>query len=131
MKYIYPAIFTPEGNGLISVSFPDIDQCYTSGDDLIDAMEMAQDVLSFRLYQLEKEKKEIVPPSDLSNLTLSDGEFANLIVADVDAYKRRFNDKSVKKTLTIPKWLNEEAVEKGLNFSKVLQDALVHAIANN
>ena len=63
-KYVYPAILTPEENGQYSVIFPDIKNCYTGGDDMADALEMAEDVLCLTLYGMEKDGKKIPPPSD-------------------------------------------------------------------
>jgi len=124
MRYIYPAIFTKEKNGLYSVIFPDLEGCYTSGDDLGDAIYMASDVLAFTLYDYEKNKKTIPVPSPLDSFKLKKGEFVNLIACDTLEYQKRNNNKSVKKTLTIPEWLNEAAMEQNINFSQVLQDAL-------
>nr|MBQ4455680.1 type II toxin-antitoxin system HicB family antitoxin [Clostridia bacterium] len=123
MKYVYPAVFTPEEGGY-SVNFPDLEGCYTSGDDLQDAIYMAQDVLSFTLFDYEKEGKKIPEASKLSDIELQEKEFINYIVCDTVDYQRRNNNKAVKKTLSIPEWLNEAAMAKGINFSQVLQDGL-------
>ena len=123
MKHVYPAVFTPEDGGY-SVNFPDLEGCYTSGDDLQDAIYMAQDVLSFTLFDYEKEGKEIPSASKLSDIELKGNEFVNYIVCDTIEYQRRNNNKAVKKTLSIPEWLNEAAMAKGINFSQVLQDGL-------
>lgn len=123
-KYVYPAIFTPEENGMFSVDFPDLEGCYTCGEDLAEALYMAEDVLAFTLYDYEKEKKNIPNPSSRDTLELKDGEFVNLIACDTLEYQKRNNNRAVKKTLSIPEWLNEAAIEAGLNFSQVLQNAL-------
>lgn len=123
-KYVYPAIFTKEENGLYSVEFPDIEGCVTSGDDLVDALYMAQDVLAFTLYDYERDKKEVPVPSDPDSIDISDGSFVNCILCDTLEYQKRNNNKAVKKTLSIPEWLNELATNAGINFSQVLQDAL-------
>ena len=127
MKYVYPAVFTPEEGGF-SVNFPDLEGCYTSGDDLQDALYMAQDVLSFTLFDYEKSGKDIPEPSLLSSIEIKDGEFINYIVCDTVEYQRKNNNKAIKKTLTIPEWLNEAAMAKGVNFSQVLQDGLRDAL---
>lgn len=127
-RYSYPAIFTPEENGLYSVVFPDLESCYTSGDNLADAIMMAEDVLAFTLYDYEKEGKPIPAPSSPASLLLADGEFVNFIACDTLGYRKRFNNKAVKKTLTIPEWLNEIALDQNINFSQVLQDALLEKI---
>lgn len=129
-KYSYPAIFTPEENGSFSVCFPDLDGCYTCGDNLTDALMMAEDVLAFTLYSYERDKREIPSPSIPSSLEVSDGEFVNFIACDTLEYCKMNNNRSVKKTLTIPEWLNEAATSLGLNFSQVLQEALMQKIGH-
>ena len=124
MKYAYTAIFTPEKNGLYSVHFPDLEGCYTSGDDLTDAVYMAQDVLCLTLYELEQSKKPIPKASNPCNVKITDGDFISVIAVDTDFYHRYYENKSVKKTLTIPMWLNERAEYANINFSGVLQAAL-------
>ena len=124
MRYAYPAVFTPETDGGFSVNFPDLEGCYTCGDDMPDALMMAEDVLALILYGYESEGKVIPAPSKADGFDLSDGEFVNYIPCDTMEYRKRFNNKAVKKTLTIPEWLNEAAQESNVNFSLVLQDAL-------
>jgi len=124
-KYVYPAIITPEESGLYSVIFPDLSGCYTSGNDLTDALYMAEDVLSFTLFGLEKDSIVIPTPSSKLDLSLYPaGSFINYIACDTLEYQKRNNIKAVKKTLSIPEWLNEMAMNAGLNFSQVLQEAL-------
>ncbi len=127
-RYAYPAVFTPEENGQFSVNFPDLDGCYTCGDDMKDALIMAEDVLAFTLYDYEKEGKEIPEPSAPGDLTLEKNEFVNYVACDTLEYRKMHNNKAVKKTLTIPEWLNESAMAMGLNFSQVLQDALMDKV---
>ena len=122
-KYVYPAVFTPEDRGY-SVVFPDLEGCYTSGDDLKDALFMANDVLAFTLYDYEKEGRDIPVPSDSKVLKLKDDEFASYVMCDTLEYQKRNNSKAVKKTLSIPEWLNEMATDANINFSQVLQNAL-------
>lgn len=128
MKYAYPAIFTPEDNGGYSVLFPDLEGCYTCGDDMVDALMMASDVLALVLYGYEQDAKEIPAPSKSADLTLSPGEFVNFVSCDTLAYRKMYNNKAVKKTLTIPEWLNEAATAAGVNFSQALQEALLQKI---
>lgn len=127
MKYVYPAIFTKEEKGF-SILFPDLEGCYTQGDDLKDGVEMAEDVLAFWLYGLERDGKPIPAPSDVKSFEVGSDEFVTLIKCDTAVYKKRNSGKAVKKTLTIPQWLNEEATAKGINFSQVLQEALIQSL---
>lgn len=124
MKYVYPAIFTEEENGYYSVRFDDIEGCFTSGASLEEAMDMAKDVLCLMLYDLEEEEKPIPRPSDIRILHCDSNEFVSLIQCDTLEYRKFFNSKAVKKTLTVPAWLNEMAEKKDINFSAVLQNAL-------
>lgn len=127
-KYAYPAIFTPESDGGYSVNFPDLEGCYTCGDTLADALFMAEDVLALVLYGYEHDEKEIPLPSKSSAISLEENSFVNIVACDTLEYRKRFNNKAVKKTLTIPEWLNEAAIAMNINFSQVLQDALLQRI---
>jgi predicted RNase H-like HicB family nuclease len=123
-KYVYPAIFTRENDGGYSVFFPDIESCYTSGDDMADALAMAEDVLCLMLYDMEKEGKDIPPPSNSKTIQTDDKSVVSLVGCDTEFYRRFYENKSVKKTLSIPMWLNERAERANINFSGVLQAAL-------
>lgn len=123
-KYVYPAVFHPEKEGGFSIDFPDIDGCFTCGDDLNDGIEMASDALPLMLVSLEDENSEIPTPSSINDLNLDDGDFATLISCDTTKYRHLLNNMTVKKTLSIPSWLNDSAIAAGLNFSQVLQSAL-------
>lgn len=123
-KYVYPAIFVPEEKGMYSVFFPDIKGCVTCGDDLPHAMEMAEDALSLMLYDMEEEGSKIPIATQLHDVTTEVPAFASYISADTFEYRKKFNNRAVKKTLSIPSWLNDSAIAAGLNFSQVLQDAL-------
>jgi len=123
-KYIYPAIFTKEDEGGYSILFPDLQGCYTQGEEMQDSLEMANDVLCFTLYDLEIENAEIPPPSDPSTIKCDENSFITLVSCDTIEYRRFFDNKAVKKTLTIPSWLNKMAEQADLNFSQILQNAL-------
>ena len=127
-KYAYPAVFTLEEDGTYSIIFPDLEGCYTCGDSLEDGIEMAEDALALTLYGYEKEGREIPKASVPTAITVSENEFVNFIACDTMAYRKMYNNKAVKKTLTIPEWLNEAATSMGLNFSQVLQEALISKI---
>ena len=124
-KYVYPAVFTPEEDGGYSIIFPDLEGCFTCGDDLIDGMQMAEDVLALALYGYEKDDREIPIPSKRESIKLQGKEFVNYVACDTMEYRKRYNNKAVKKTLSIPAWLNEKACSMNINFSQVLQEALM------
>ncbi|MFA0815987.1 MAG: type II toxin-antitoxin system HicB family antitoxin [Anaerofustis sp.] len=123
-RYIYPAVFTEDPSGGYTVDFPDLDGCYTQGDDLQNAMDMAADVLCLMLYDAEQEKRSIPKASDIKDISVDEGSFVNLISVDTIAYQKFYNNKAVKKTLSIPSWLNEMAISEDINFSEVLQTGL-------
>lgn len=123
-KYVYPAVFTAEESGLYAVDFPDLESCYTSGESLENALEMAEDVLALTLYEYERDKKEIPAPSNPVNISVEENEFVSLVSADTLYYQRKLNGRAIKKTLTIPDWLNDLAAAANINYSKTLQEAL-------
>lgn len=122
-KYCFAAVFTPEETGY-SVVFPDLEGCYTCGDDLQDALFMAQDVLNYTLSDLEAEGAVPPAPTPSTALTLREGEFTTYVTADTAAWRRAHDNRAVKKTLTIPQWLNSAAEAANVNFSQTLQEAL-------
>ena len=124
MKYTYTAVFTPEKKGMFSVNFPDLQGCFTSGKDMADAVYMAQDVLCLTLYDLEQDNKPIPKASSPRDIHIKDGEFTSVVAVDTEFYRHFYENKSVKKTLSIPSWLNERAESANINFSGVLQEAL-------
>ncbi len=73
---------------------------------------MAQNVLAFTLYDYEKEGREIPTASDINDIDVAEDEFVNYITRDTIEYRKRHNNKAVKKTLTIPQWLNEELLPR-------------------
>ena len=124
MKYVYPAIFESE-NGKYYVSVPDLSGCNTVGDDLQDAIEMARDAIEMWLCIAEDRKEKIPKPTE--NLK-SEKSFISLIDADTTKYRKMTSNRAVKTTLTIPSWLNEQAELAGVNFSQILQEALVERL---
>ena len=128
-KYVFPAVFTLEKNGQYSINFPDIEGCYTCGENIEDALMMAEDVLAFTLYDYEKEGLEIPQPSLRTDIVINSNEFINYVLCDTIEYRKMHNNKAVKKTLTIPEWINETASAMGLNFSQILQEALLDRIS--
>jgi Uncharacterized conserved protein len=125
---VYPACFYPCEEGGYTVIFPDLSGCVTEGDNLPDAIDMAVDAASgWLLYLLEEEKKQPPESSDIKAIIpdeYPDG-FVTLINLDLDEYAKKHGLKAIKKTLTIPAWLNSIAEENNVNFSQVLQNALI------
>lgn len=129
-KYVFPAIFTKEDVGY-SVSFPDVPGCNTQGETLSEALAMAADALNLMLYSCEEDGLPINKPSDIRTLKLEDNEITSLVSADTVEYRRFFDNKAIKKTLTIPNWLNTLSERENINFSAVLQDALIEKLNLN
>ncbi|MGX6592807.1 type II toxin-antitoxin system HicB family antitoxin [Cetobacterium ceti] len=117
--YTFPAIFLKEENGY-SVRFPDIEGAFTCGETFEEALLMAKDCLELSLDDIE----EIPKVSNIEDIALEKNEYIAIIQGDMLAFKRKYNNQTIKKTLTIPKWLNDIALEKKINFSKVLQQVL-------
>ena len=128
-KYVYPAIFTPDADGF-SIRFPDVPNCFTDGENLADALEMAEDVLCMMLYDAEERGQKISPASDLATVqsSIEPGEFVTLIGCDTIQYRRLHDNRAVKKTLSIPNWLNVLAEKESVNFSQTLQEALMQRL---
>ena len=125
MEYIYPAKFEKADEGGFTVTFPDFRGAITEGDTLKEAFDMAEDCLGGVLVGLEEDGKGLPVPTPLTFFSAnSDGEFMNLIKVDLCEYKRAISDKPIRKTVYIPKGLNDRAEEMGINFSKALRDAL-------
>lgn len=127
-KLFYPAIFHKAEEGGYWVTFPDLPECMTQGDDMTDAYEMAIEALGLAIISREEEKEEIPVSSEPFNIEIGENEICVVIEFDMLAYKKRRNSRAVKKTLSIPAWLNEEAMALGVNFSQVLQEALMQKI---
>ena len=126
MKYVYTAIFSPEPDTLetYNVTFPDLPGCHTFGENLNDALDMAQDALCLWLYHQEETKNAIPPATPPSKITASGDNFITAISADTDFYRRFYSNKLIKKTLNIPMWLNQKAEDAHINFSQILQESL-------
>ena len=134
MLSIYPACFFKNDTGY-SVVFPDLNWLATNGSSETDAMNMAVDCLAGYLYALRRDGDQVPPASAIGDVSLeavaseldadTTGAFVNMVSVDVAEYAREHFEKSVRKTLTIPAWLNIAAQERKINFSQTLQEALI------
>ena len=129
MKLVYPACFYKEENGY-SVVVPDLLGCCTQGETLEEAIQMAEDAALGWLLTALEENEKIPEPTEIKNIKLEyENGFVSLLLLDISAYSEKYGSrKSVKKTLTIPAWLNERAERMEINFSKTLQDALIKKV---
>ncbi len=129
MLTMYPACFYKEKEGGYSVIFPKLNIA-TCGNDLNEAMEMAVDCLAGYVYNAKLEGEKLLKPPKMESIDVKEeydeyeSAFVNMVTVDVEEYAKKHFDVSVKKTLTIPAWLNERAMKEGINFSQTLQNAL-------
>ena len=127
-QYIFPAIFDPNENGGFTITFPDLPGCITEGDNLGEALQMAAEAMALHLYGMERDDEDIPLPSAVADIEIPEdttsGAFVTMIQARTEPIRDEIQNRSVKKTLTIPKWLNDEAEKHGINFSHELQWAL-------
>ena len=122
--YKYPAVFSPDGDGW-TVRFPDLDNCFTSADAVEEAIVEAQAVLQDCMYFREEQKDEIPRPASMEDVALEEGSFVQAVVAVMPPVRRAWSRKAVKKTLTIPAWMEEELRKReDVNVSLILQEAL-------
>ncbi|MBS4899623.1 MAG: type II toxin-antitoxin system HicB family antitoxin [Clostridiales bacterium] len=118
-NYIFPAIFHyNEDDGSYTIIFPDLNGCISEGKNLSNAIFMANDVLQQHLEVMEEMKQDIPKPSKISDIKVNENEFVNLVQATLK------NDKAVRRTISLPQWMDEQANKEGISLSKVLQDAL-------
>lgn len=129
-KLFYPAVFHRAEEGGFWVSFPDFPECFTEGDDLTRAYEMAVEAMGLALVSRKEEGEEIPSPTEIDKVDVEEGTLA-IIEFDMLEYQKKHNSRAVKKTLSIPEWLNEEATAMGVNFSQVLQEALLSKLGIN
>lgn len=127
-KLIYPAVFHPEETGGYSVFFPALLGCVTEGDTMAEAIYMARDALGIYLYSLKEDGEKLPVPSDPADIDTAGRDFVSLIEYDEVEYLKRTDNRSVKKTLTIPAWMDVLAKENNLNFSNILQNAIRHEL---
>ena len=133
MLSMYPACFFKEENAY-SVVFTDLNWLSTCGDTFENAMEMAVECLAGYVYTCQMDSNTLPPPSKLQDIDPfrvageleldAEEAFVSMVSVDVAVYAKEHFEKSVKKTLTIPAWLNKAALEQNINFSQVLQEAL-------
>lgn len=123
-KYIFPAIFEPGEEKGYCITFPDLPGCITEGDTLEEAFNMAKEALELHLYSMEEDGDTIPSPTEPSKIKINNNSFITLVEAWMPLIRNELANKAIKKTLTIPKWLNDAAEEKKINFSQVLQTAL-------
>lgn len=122
-KYIYPAVFDYAEDG-ISIEFPDLPGCFSCADTDEEALLMAEEVLGLYMENLESDGETIPEPTVLKDLLVNGNQKTVLISVWMPLVRKAINNKSIKKSVTIPQWLDMMAREQDINFSYVLQEAL-------
>lgn len=127
-KLFYPAIFHKADEGGFWITFPDLPECMTQGEDMQDAYEMATDALGLAIVTRQENNEPLPAASEPYAIVPEQNTFCAVIEFDYLSYQKKHCSKAVKKTLTIPEWLNEAATAMNINFSQVLQDALIQKV---
>ena len=127
--YLYPAYFRCVASGGYSVDFPDLPGCVSAGDGLEEALSMAREALSLHLYGMAEDGEPMPSPSEPAGLPVEPGSFVAPVEGRPEMVGEQIRNRAVKKTLTIPCWLNEAAEARHVNFSQVLQEALRERIS--
>lgn len=121
--YVYPAIFTYAEDG-ISIEFPDLPGCLPCAKTTEEAIKNAKEAMALHLWGMEKDGDPIPEPTPVDKIHVKENQAIMLIEVYMPVYREAIENQSVKKTLTIPQWLNRLAEEKKVNFSQLLQAAL-------
>ncbi|MCL1936377.1 MAG: type II toxin-antitoxin system HicB family antitoxin [Defluviitaleaceae bacterium] len=122
MKYVYPVILYNNDDDKIIVKIPDLYGCFACGNNKADALFMAKEAIEMWLWDAENKQKIIPKPSE--HLETLEGELLTLVAADTDEYRKANDTKAIKKTLSIPSWLNYKAEKANAPFSQILQQGL-------
>lgn len=122
-RYCYPAVFTYEDGQEIAVVFPDLELA-TSGKDDADALLSARDALGERLELMEEDGEPIPSPSRIADIQVDSNERVCLVDVYMPSIRMAGESRAVKRTVTLPAWMNAKAMELGINFSQVLQESL-------
>ena len=118
MEYVYPAIFHANDDGSYTITYPDLPGCISEGKTLVNAVYMAQSALSQWIEYLISKNQALPRATDIKGVAVSNGEFVNIVRADVR------DNRAIKRTVSIPKWMDDKVAESRLSLSRVLQDAL-------
>lgn len=127
MKMAYPVIFTKTDAGYVA-HVPDMN-VDTQGKDLPEAIYMARDVIGIMGIDTQDDGKNLPAPSDIASIRHGEGEFVSMVDIDFDAYRRARDERTVRRNVTLPSWLDEKASKAGLNVSGVLKEALLEKLA--
>jgi len=122
-NYIYPAILTYADDG-ISIEFPDLPGCLPCADTTEEAFRNAKEAMALHLYTSEQDNEILPEPTSIQKIKTDSNQTVTLIEVWMPIFRDAIENRSIKKTLTLPKWLNDAAEQNHVNFSQVLQDGL-------
>jgi len=124
--YAFPAVLEQDmdDGGVINVTFPDLENCFANGATVEEALTEGKEALENVLYWMERDGKGIPAPSDIRSIKCVGDQFTSLIVADMGAARRSWENRSVSRTITLPSWMDEMARQSNINFSQELQNAI-------
>ncbi len=128
MLYTYTAVIT-EDNGTFYAKVPDIDGCITTGKTLAEAIDLITDALNLCLVGLEDEGIQPAAPTPQGSIPHGPADTLTIIRADTIKYRSLTDTKAVRKNVSLPSWMATLADERGINCSKVLQDALLTVLS--
>jgi predicted RNase H-like HicB family nuclease len=127
MKKAYPVIFKKLNDGQYLASACDL-AADTQGKDLFEAIEMARDAIGLIIMDMEDDKREIPNASKIEDINLKDNEIVSLVDIDTEEYRRQNETRTIRRSVTIPRWLNEKAIKEKINVSAVLREELKRRI---
>lgn len=122
--YVFPAVFTQEKSG-IGIVFPDLPGCLPCAETLDTAIKNAKEAMMLHIYGMEEDGEDIPEPTPFQDVKLAAHQSIVLIEAYMPPFREKLRKRFVKKTLSLPSWINAEAEHAGVNFSAVLQEALI------
>lgn len=128
--YIFPAVFEKCSNG-ISISFPDLQGCLPCAGNAEEAAKNAKEALMLHLYGMEEDNDTIPEPTSFDKIKLEKNQTVMLVEVYMPPFREKQHKRFVKKTLSIPSWINAQAEYAGINFSATLQEALIEKLHLN
>jgi predicted RNase H-like HicB family nuclease len=124
MPYVYPVIFSREDDGSLCVYAPDIPGCVTEARDYADGVAKIREGICGMLYAMERGGLTVPEPSAPGGVSLDPGDVIALVDAPLEDYKRRVGNRAVRRTISIPEWMDDLASRSGISLSQITQDAL-------
>ena len=125
LNLTYLAVLEPGEDGSYSISFPDLPGCFSHGEDLSDAQHMAEEAASLHVYGMEQDGETIPTPSIRLPKEETEGNVIMPITIHPDLYRAKRDNERVKTNITLPAWLKRIAEEQKVNYSRILENALI------